>query len=100
MHSGGGADGDARMQGAPSGEAPADGPGPAGDHSPGRLIDGRYQLQRRLGSGGMGVVWEASDTRLRRQVAVKELLFRGAVDPETQAQWVERARREAQAIAR
>lgn len=92
MQSGGGTDGEARPRG---GEA-----GPDAEHSPGRLIDNRYQLQHRLGRGGMGVVWEARDTRLHRQVAVKELLFRGAVDPETQAQWVERARREAQAIAR
>ncbi|MDX3072492.1 serine/threonine-protein kinase [Streptomyces sp. NPDC088354] len=67
---------------------------------PETLIDGRYELRRQLGRGGMGVVWEAYDNRLGRQVAVKELLFRGALDPETQAQWVERARREAQAIAR
>lgn len=74
--------------------------GGAGTGSPHALVDGRYELQRQLGRGGMGVVWEALDTRLNRQVAIKELLFRGAVDPETQAQWVERARREAQAIAR
>ena len=67
---------------------------------PHTLIGGRYELQRQLGRGGMGVVWEAYDNRLSRQVAVKELLFRGAMDPDTQAQWVERARREAQAIAR
>ncbi|MFF7215874.1 bifunctional serine/threonine-protein kinase/glutamate ABC transporter substrate-binding protein [Streptomyces sp. NPDC008238] len=67
---------------------------------PHTLVDGRYELRRQLGRGGMGVVWEAYDNRLSRQVAVKELLFRGALDPETQAQWVERARREAQAIAR
>ncbi|MEK8144420.1 protein kinase [Streptomyces sp. M10(2022)] len=48
----------------------------------------------------MGVVWEALDTRLNRQVAVKGLLYQGSVDPRTQSQWVERARREAQAIAR
>lgn len=74
--------------------------GGAGTGSPHALIDGRYELRAQLGRGGMGVVWEALDTRLNRQVAIKELLFRGAVDPETQAQWVERARREAQAIAR
>ncbi|MGA5703525.1 bifunctional serine/threonine-protein kinase/glutamate ABC transporter substrate-binding protein [Peterkaempfera bronchialis] len=100
MHSGGGPDGEARARGVPPGRAQAGVPGPGEEPAPGRLIDNRYELRTRLGRGGMGVVWEARDTRLHRRVAVKELLFRGAVDPETQAQWVERARREAQAIAR
>ncbi|WP_328721078.1 serine/threonine-protein kinase [Streptomyces sp. NBC_00247] len=84
-----------------------DAPEPAGDtHGtepelhPHMVIADRYELQRQLGRGGMGVVWEALDRRLGRRVAVKGLLYRGAVEPETQAQWVERARREAQAIAR
>ena len=38
------------------------------------LVD-RYHLQRRLGVGGMGEVWEATDSVLQRQVAVK--LVRG-----------------------
>ncbi|MFI7098840.1 serine/threonine protein kinase [Streptomyces sp. NPDC050161] len=68
--------------------------------APGHRVDGRYVLERELGRGGMGVVWEALDTRLERRVAVKELLLRGAVDEEERAHWVARARREAQAIAR
>jgi len=37
---------------------------------------GRYQLQRRLASGGMGVIYEAEDTQLKRTVALK--MIRGA----------------------
>ncbi|HEV2844903.1 MAG TPA: serine/threonine-protein kinase, partial [Thermoanaerobaculia bacterium] len=38
----------------------------------GRLV-GPYRLLREIGSGGMGTVYEAEDTRLRRRVAVKLL---------------------------
>jgi hypothetical protein len=44
------------------------------------LLDGRYRLLERLGSGGAADVWRAHDTRLERAVAVK--IFRpGATDP-------------------
>ncbi|MBT2414659.1 protein kinase [Streptomyces sp. ISL-12] len=76
------------------------GPGDSPGDGPGTVIAGRYRLRRQLGRGGMGVVWEALDTRLNRPVAVKGLLYPGAADPGAQATWVSRARREAQAIAR
>ena len=61
----------------------------------GTVIDERYRLDRRIGSGGMAEVWLADDTELDRKVAVKVLHDNFAQDQE----FVERFRREAQAAA-
>ena len=59
------------------------------------LVDGRYRILRRLGSGGMADVYCAEDTHLGREVALKVLHRRFAQDQE----FVERFRREAKAAA-
>ena len=45
-----------------------------------RTIDGKYRLDRLIGKGGMGAVYEAADLRLSRRVAVKIMLGRAFGD--------------------
>jgi serine/threonine protein kinase len=54
----------------------------------------RYRVVREIGRGGMGVVYEAQDTALRRPVAIKVL-----ASEMSSARSAERMRREAQIIA-
>ncbi|MFD9489769.1 serine/threonine-protein kinase [Streptomyces sp. NPDC059991] len=59
------------------------------------VIDQRYELLTRLGSGGMGEVWEALDTALGRRVALK-MIRSGLAGHEMRT----RFEREAHALAR
>ena len=61
----------------------------------GSVVDHRYKVISRLGSGGMADVYLAEDEQLGRKVALKLLHRRFAEDPG----FVERFRREAQAAA-
>ncbi len=61
----------------------------------GRTIGG-YRIERRLGSGGMGVVYEATELALERRVALKLLRADVAETPSARA----RFEREARSIAR
>ena len=65
------------------------------DLADGAVIDGRYRIIRRIGSGGMADVYCAQDEHLGREVALKVLHRRFAQD----AEFVERFRREASAAA-
>ncbi|MBS2536698.1 protein kinase [Catenulispora sp. NF23] len=71
----------------------------AGLAEPGRLIGGRYRLRARLGSGGMGRVWLASDESLRIDVAVKEVWLPATPGPDSEER-LRRAEREARNAAR
>jgi len=62
----------------------------------GRRLEGRYELEDEIASGGMGTVWRARDEVLGRPVAVKVLHDHLARDPDL----FDRFRREAVAAAR
>lgn len=61
----------------------------------GDVIDGKYELVREIGRGGMGSVWEARHTHLGRKVALKFLHPQMANDQEA----ISRLIREAQAAS-
>lgn len=61
-----------------------------------RVLDSRYRLERQLGQGGMGTVWEALDLRLERRVAVKVV---GASVVASDPRGRERFEREAKLLA-
>ncbi|MFD3680102.1 serine/threonine-protein kinase [Streptomyces sp. NPDC058613] len=69
-----------------------------------QLIDGRFELIKPLGAGGMGTVWRARDIALHRDVALKEVRppdpATAAAQPGLAGQLRERAVREARALAR
>ena len=61
----------------------------------GQVFDNRYRIERVIGVGGMAVVFKATDTLMRREVAVK--ILREEIAADTQS--VQRFINESKAVA-
>ena len=57
-----------------------------------RVLAGRYRLDERIGAGGMGAVWRATDTVLGRTVAVKLMLATLLDEPDFERRFLFEAR--------
>jgi hypothetical protein len=68
-------------------------PGDSRQAEAGQLVGGRYAITQRIGRGGYGVVYRATDSVLHRDVALKQLPLSGADDE------VARFQREARVLA-
>ena len=56
------------------------------------LLAGTYRLGRRIGSGGMGLVYEAMDVNLERRVAIKKMREEIGADPRERERFLREAR--------
>jgi serine/threonine-protein kinase len=59
--------------------------------TPGAIVAGRYRIERSLGEGGMGVVYEATQIATQRRVALKVILPRWASKQDIRTRFVQEA---------
>jgi serine/threonine protein kinase len=68
--------------------------------TPGTVLGERYEISRKLGAGGFAVVYEASDVKVERRVAIKVIdLERTTSDEEQRPAYIRRFQREAKLAA-
>ncbi|CAN5255277.1 hypothetical protein BH09MYX1_BH09MYX1_51770 [soil metagenome] len=65
----------------------------------GSVLAGKYRINRVLGQGGMGIVYEALHLRLRQRVAIKMLLPMALAEPELVARFDREARASATLVS-
>ncbi len=66
---------------------------PSGDPAQiGSLFADRYEVRRELGRGGMGIVYEAIDTRLKDRIALKVLMPHHAANPTVYERFLQEVR--------
>ena len=58
----------------------------------GKLFADRYEVKRELGRGGMGIVYEAIDTRLKDRIALKVLMPHHAANPTVYERFLQEVR--------
>lgn len=66
--------------------------GRSGAAEPGSVVGGSYRLERLLGRGGMGLVFEATDLGLQRKVAIKQMRPELKASPRDLEQFLAEAR--------
>lgn len=59
---------------------------------PGDIVDGKFRIESRLGEGGMGIVFAATNLKLDQRVALKFLRPEASKNPKTLARFFQEAR--------